>query len=441
MHIPAMAYMRSSFRPALRSAFTALALLPAALYGQYGLQTGQLSTSAWSQRFQPANIVEGDYQKFRYSAQGAGWVGNTDLQLKGLWGGYISNEEKDHILAQIQDGLQASGGYNVGVANVNVRIGSQVLAFSLDQDLSATGHLGNANTIGLVLKGNQPYAGTSVQEDDLWGTFTQTRTLGIGSAWKFGDFSLGARLNLIQGSRFAELDHATFDIYTAPDGEYIDIDAEYDLYTTKQGSTGPLKFNGMGAGIDLGFAYQASEKLRLDAALIGAGFTNWNGSQVRDTVQLRWEGVSLANLLEDSLPAEIEHQVDSLQGLLFPDTVDAQRRILLPFQVRIGGSYALGEHGVIGLQLVYVPMRSGAQTPMPVINVNYRHEVISGLLLGANAYFGGADGFGVGAMAAYTLPLGTSKLHIMAGGDNLVGLIAPGVGRGFSLYGGLGFDL
>ena len=110
-------------------------------------------------------------------------------------------------------------------------------------------------------------------------------------------------------------------------------------------------------------------------------------------------------------------------------------------EVRIGGSYALGEHGVIGLQLVYVPMRSGAQTPMPVINVNYRHEVITGLLLGANAYFGGADGFGVGAMAAYTLPLGTSKLHVMAGGDNLVGLIAPGVGRGFSLYGGLGFDL
>jgi Family of unknown function (DUF5723) len=441
MHIPAMAYMRSFFRPALRSALTALALLPAALHGQYGLQTGQLSGSAWSQRFQPANIAEGDYQKFRYSAQGAGWVGNTDLKLQGLWGGYISNAEKDEILAQIDGGLQASGGYNVGAANVNVRLGSQVLAISLDQDLSATGHLGNGNTIGLVLKGNQPYSGTSVVEDGLWATYTQTRTLGIGSAWKFGDFSLGARLNVIQGSRFAELDHATFDIYTAPDGEYIDIDAEYDIYTTPQGATGPFRFNGMGAGIDLGLAYQVGEKLRLDAALIGAGFTDWKGIQVRDTVQVRWEGVSIANLLEDSLPAEIEQQVDSLRGLLFPDTVDAERRILLPFQIRIGGSYALGEHSVIGLQLVYVPMRSGAQTPMPVINVNYRHEVIPGLQLGANAYLGGVDGFGFGAMAAYALPIGTGKLHVMAGGDNLVGLIAPGVGRGFSVYGGIGFDL
>lgn len=442
MQLPAMAYMRFDFRPVLRSAWLALALLPAALHGQYGLQIGQMTGSAWSQRFQPANIVEGDYQKFRYSAQGAAWVGNTDVKLQGIFGGgYIDNAEKEVILGQIKDDLQVAAGYNVGVANVNVRLGSQVLAFSLDQDLSATGHIGNANTIGLILKGNQPYSGDTVSDDDLWATYTMTRTLGIGSAWKFGDFSIGARLNLIQGSRFTDLDHASYSLYTAPDGESIDISAEYDLYTTKEGSTGAFKFNGMGAGIDLGLAYNISEKFRIDAALIGAGFTNWNGSQIHDTVQIHWEGISLNNLLEDSLPAAIEQQADSLRGLLFPDTVDAKRRILLPFQVRLGGSYAIGANGVIGLQLVYVPMRSGARTPMPVVNVSYRHAGMDGLQFGANAYYGGADAFGFGLMGAYALPIGENKLHFLAGSDNLLGLLLPSAGKGFSFYGGLGFDL
>lgn len=437
-----MAYIQSNFRPALRTACMALCLLPASLMAQYGLQTGQMTGSAWSQYYQPANIVEGEYQGFRYSGLGSGWVANTDLKLQGLTGNYLDAADKDRILGQIDDdGLQLSAGYHLNFANVNVRLGKQVLAFSLDQDVSATGHIGNANTIGLVLKGNQPYSGVLVEENDLWGTYTQTRTLGIASAWKLGDFSLGARLNLIQGSRYTELDHATFGIYTAPDGEYIDIDAEYDLYTQKEGSNGVFQFNGMGAGIDLGLSYQASEKLRIDAALVGAGTTSWNGSQVRDTVQLRWEGVSLANLLEDSLPAEIERQTDSLRNLLFPDTVDAQRDILLPFQIRLGGSYAIGTHGVIGLQLIYVPMRSGAQTPLPVVNVNYRHEVITGLQVGANAYYGGVDVMGFGLMAAYSLPVGTSKINVLAGSDNLLGLVLPSVGKGFSLYGGIGFEL
>jgi hypothetical protein len=441
MQISLMAYMSLNLRPALRSLLLALALLPAPLLAQYGLQTGQLAGFAWSQRFQPADIAAGDYLKFRYSAQGSAWLGNTDVNVKGLLrGGYIDNGTKERILSEIDGDMQVSAGYNVGLANVNVRLGKQVLAISLDQDVSVTGHIGDANTIGLVLKGNQPFSGQTISDTDLWATYTQTRSLGIGSAWKFGDFSVGTRLNLIQGNRFLELSEASYSLYTAPDGEYIDVSGSYDLYSTKKGSNDPLKFNGMGAGVDLGLAYQINEKLRIDAALIGAGFTNWQGSRVADSIQVYWEGISLANLLEDSLPEAIEQQTDSLRGLLFPDTVDAQRRILLPFQIRLGGSFAIGAHNVIGLQLVYVPMRSGARTPLPVINVNYRHEVIAGLQLGANAYFGGGDAFGLGAMAAYTLPIGSTKLHALAGSDNLLGLLLSSGGKGISLYAGIGFD-
>lgn len=409
-------------------------------HAQFGLQVGQMRESAWSQRFQPANIAEGEFEHFRYSGQATGWFGNTDARIAGVFGenGYITNATKERLLEDIEGEEQITAGYNLNLANVNVKIKGHPFAFSLDQDLSVSAHMANENTLGILLRGNRPYAGLTVSDDDLWATYTHTRTLGIASAWKFDKLSFGARLNLIQGLNYTHLEQASYSLYTAPDGAQVTLNADYDLYGSE--GRGFFKFNGFGAGADLGVAYEVNEKLRLDAAVIGAGFTQWKGIHVADQVSIDWEGISINSLIEDSLPEVLEQQADSLRGLIFPDTVDGNKLLLLPFQVRIGGTYQISDNGTLGLQLVYVPMRTGPITPLPVVNVSYRHNIIQGLVLGANAYFGGGDAFGVGAVGAYAIPVGSVHINLLAGSDNLLGFVASNFGRGFSAYGGIGVD-
>jgi len=70
--------------------------------------------------------------------------------------------------------------------------------------------------------------------------------------------------------------------------------------------------------------------------------------------------------------------------------------------------------------------------------VTYQHKVVEGLTLGANAYGLGLDSYGFGAMANYQFTIGSVSLDVLAGSDNLLGLVMPKVGRGMNAYGGLG---
>lgn len=420
-----------------------LALLVAAgqVQAQFEMQPTLLRGHVWSQTYQPANIVEGEYEKFRYGAIGNFWLGNTHAPLAGVFAesGFITNEVKDRLIGDLKANEDISAGYHLGLAAVNVKAGELPLGFYLDEYNTVYARFNNPNTLGLILRGNGPYAGDTVSDSGIRGAIVRTRELGFGTGIKTDKFSLGGRLRLKQGIRMAQLANLDYSLYTDSLGTQVNVAADYDLYTTpKLGQTGLFSFQGFGLGLDLGARYIVSDKLDFELSATDIGFTSWKTNHMQETVDVNWEGISITSLLVDSVSPIIQEQVDSIKDILLPDTTEERHMLIAPTVVRLGGTFHLNEQASLSAMVIWSPLASGAHTRLPMINVAYQHEVFTGLTLGANVYGLGLDTYGVGAMANYTIVAGSVGIDLLAGSDNLLGWIAPGIGRGLSVYAGVG---
>ncbi len=419
----------------------ALVLLFGNLSAQYGLQSTLLRDHVWSQASQPANIVEGDFEKFRYGAQGSFWLGNTHAPLAGIFAdsGYITEAVKDRLIGDLKPNENISGGYHLNLASVNLKFGEQRFGFYLDEYASIYARFNNPHTLGLVLKGNGAYAGDTVSDQNMSAKFLRTRELGIGTGWKWDKFSLGVRLRLKQGIKMADLSFLNYSLYTAPNGTQVHAQADYDVYLTKKlGKTKLFEFQGYGFGVDVGARYAFSDKFDVDVAANDVGFTSWATNNINDTVDVNWEGITIASLLQDSISAIVDQQVDSIKGLLLPDTTDARRMVYSPMQVRAAATFHFNEKASLSAQVVWYPLAVGAHSRLPLIGLTYQHEVVQGLTLGANAYGLGLDSYGVGALADYRFTIGSATFDVMAGSDNVLGWIAPTIGRGMNVFAGVG---
>jgi hypothetical protein len=439
-HLNRIPHMKKTAQTAL--GLLALVLAFGGAKAQFGLQSTLLKDHVWSQAYQPANIVEGEYEKFRYGGQAGFWLGNTHAPLDGIFnaeGGYITEEVKDRILGDLKANEDLAAGYHLGLAAVNVKFGEQAVGFYVDEYSSAYVRFNNPNTLGLALKGNGAYAGDTVSDSGIQGKLYRVRELGVGTGWKWDKLSFGARLRLKQGIRMADLENLDYALYTDSLGTQVAVAANYDLYTTPMlGNTGLFAFQGFGAGVDLGVRYNVSEKLDLDLAVNDIGFTSWQTHHMNENVDIHWEGVSVVSLFADSISAELEEQVDSIKALLLPDTTDERRMVLAPAMVRATATFNLSEKAHLSGTVVWCPLPTGPRTRLPLVSVAYQHEVVTGLTLGANAYGLGLDTYGFGAMANYRFAVGSASFDVMAGSDNVLGFLVPTVGRGMSLYAGVG---
>ncbi|MEM0998712.1 MAG: DUF5723 family protein [Bacteroidota bacterium] len=430
-------------RPLLPLLFV-LILGPTQSWGQQGILLQQMPDRIWSQRFQPANLLNGEYSSFRYGGQGSVYAGNAQATLDGIFvaDGFITEAAKDQIISQLGPDQVVNLGYHLGLAAVNIKAGNLPLGFYLDQRLDATVGFNDPNTFGLIFKGNGPYAGDTVSDAGISGRLYSTRRLGVGTAFEFGKLKFGVRLNLIQGLRMADLDRLNYSLYTHPDGIQIDLQANYSLSATADlGNVGIASFQGFGASLDLGVTYDINEKFRVEASVTDAGFTSWQTEKIEDNIDIDWQGVSITSLFDDSIPEILEAEVDSLRELVFPDTVQSNLTLSTPLSLRLGGTMQVGDHGELGAMIMFNPSRSGGFTQLPLINLRYQHEVVTGLRLAANAYGGGTDVYGVGVMAAYRLAINDWAVDLALGGENVIGYLAPSAGRGFSFFGGIGVQL
>lgn len=419
----------------------AMVLVCSGLHAQYSLQSTLLRDHVWSQVNQPANIVEGEYGNFRYGGQAGLWFGNTHAPIEGIFdeNGYIQEETKDRLIGDLRAKEDLSAGYHLGLAAVNVKLGEQTVGFYLDEYYGAYARFNEPNTLGLALKGNGPYAGDTVSDEGIKAKLYHVRELSVGTGWKWDKLSVGGRLRLKQGIRMADLRHLSYSLFTETNGTQVHVDAEYDLYTTpKIGSPGLLAFQGFGAGLDLGMRYAISEQLDMDLAVIDLGFTSWNTNHMSDHVEVQWEGISVVSLFADSVSDIIADQVDSIKAVLLPDTVVERALVLAPVSVRANVAFHLNENARLSGSIVYYPLPNGPRTRLPLIGVSYQHTLVEGLTLGANAYGLGLDTYGFGILANYQFSIGSVSFDLLAGSDNLLGWVAPSIGRGLNAYAGIG---
>jgi Family of unknown function (DUF5723) len=420
----------------------AMVLVYGSLPAQFDLQGTLLGDRVWSQRGQPANIMEGAFGTFRYGGSISGYLGNTHATLKGVFAedGFIEEATKDRLVNAIRKREDVGAGYRLGLAAVNFKVGDRRVGVYLDEEMTVYARFNAPGTLGLLLRGNGAYAGDTVRDAGIQAKMLHTRDLSLGTGWKWGKLGLGVRLRLKQGLKMADLAALDYRLYTAPSGTLVHAAGSYDFAATPSlGSASLLQFQGFGAGLDLGMRYALGERVEIDAAITDLGMTLWkNCNRIHHSFHASWEGFSIGTILEDSLSPQMQQLADSIRGILIPDTVQASRTIYSPAVIRGNVTFQLSGTARLSGSVVYSPLAAGARTRRPMIGVTYQQEVVRGLTLGANVYGMGLDSYGFGAMGAYRVAVRSATLDVLLGSDNLAGLVAPALGRGMNLYAGIG---
>lgn len=429
------------------------------VFGQYGLGMSMLRDNVISQKYNPANIMEGknskeyygmildyDSTSFKVGVDASGWIGNTGTSLKGVFAenGYITAENRNRIVADMQNGGSIGAGYNLGYANVNVKIKDKTWAFFLDESQTVNARIGDSATAGLAFFGNKRYLGQTISDDKIQFDYTYTRALGVGYGWNFLEndkLKFGVRGKILQGLNTYSLKNADYTMFTEENGARIDLDASYDLVmATNENPVTPFTFQGFGAAVDLGMIYQLDTNFRISASVIDAGAIFWNAHRYTNTVSdFDWQGLEIDDILNGGGLDSLDQTTDSLLNIFLPDSVPETYTTLTGVRLSVGAEWTLNEEMLVGATLWYAPMLNGPHTPLPLLNVSYQYQVHPNLRLGANAFGGGQDTYGLGLLANYHFKVAEKKTRfdIIVGSDNILGFTLPAAGRGANVYAGI----
>ena len=401
------------------------------LKAQMGQVQGSIPHLPASQWENPAFISDQSFQNIQLDGSGNFWLSNNQFTLEDLirGGNSLSAERKEGIISQLERDNRFQQGFFAG-GLLNFRLGEQnwLLSFQRRQGLYL--YLQDSVSAGLLLRGNAPYAGQEVQDDRVeWRNLTYA-SLGLGSSWKKGPISWGFHLKLVQGISAQVLDRLSYTLLTASDGSQINLQADYDAFSTTGNS------EGLGLSIDLGATYQISDQLLMDLAIRNLGWINWDGTRSANQIDVQYEGVQWDNFIETGGSTSLAIG-DTLQQLIFPDSVEGRISYPLPASARIGLRIGSMSEGMWTLSLSQGLSNFPPTTPLPLVHGGYMRggKYLSG---GVHGHVGGMDIYGLGLWGELKIPFSRhTQMGLYVSFPNILGLVLPEVSRGLEAQGGV----
>ena len=399
------------------------------VFAQFGLHSQFLSQGISAQQYQPALLLFQDFERVAVEAEGAYWLGANTFSLDGIFseGNYISEESKDRIISQLTDNNRLQLGSGLGI-HANLRAGGLPWNLAYRQVQTYFFEAGHPNSAGLLLYGNARYAGDTISDEQIAVRQQRYDEFAVGTGFQLGQVRVGIRGKSLMGKRLYAIDELSYSLYTAPDGAQIGVKSQYDLFDAK--GSGPQGW---------GLAADNDDRLRIQASLTNIGFVSWEGKRLNRNVDFVYEGFEARNFIGANASGRDIAIADTIQRLLFPDTLDGRFRSPVSAIGSVGIRYGLTERDHVIFSAHQTFGRFAPSAKLPLIHVAYHRDLGKILTLGANIYSGGYDIFGAGMLAQVRYRLGEAfGIQAFYTCDNALGLIVPGIGQGISMSGGLG---
>ncbi|MCB2221735.1 MAG: hypothetical protein KQI35_15170 [Bacteroidetes bacterium] len=235
----------------------------------------------------------------------------------------------------------------------------QVLDSQIDPDL-----------IGLLLKGNKPYAGQtlSVPDSEYLNIYFNRIKGGLGMFFGSSDIKHSFRgvLAFSSGQNYDWVKVTNSSFYTHPEGDYLDavIIAETKSSDSTWGKV--YDINGVGISADLHYAIEKEKDFYAGIGLQNLGFINWNKnpfSASMDTT-FRFDGVSNDTTNNQGIPNDYSY--DNLKNLIFKNPDDSPFSKTLPVIINVtAGKFFSDGKFYAGMNAFYYP----------TLISNYRLEV------------------------------------------------------------------
>ncbi len=168
-------------------------------------------------------------------------------------------------------------------------------------------------TYKLILQGNTAYQNQELQLNNTQLNYLRYQQLSFGGLYTSENkkFNIGAAANLINGNSYFFADFPNAQLFTAPFGEYLNINAQGLVYKTSTSKNTYFKQQGFGLGLDVFsqikfnlFPNQDSSSLAiLQLEVNDLGFIQWNGNSDLKQVDSSFtniSGINLNELINDS---------------------------------------------------------------------------------------------------------------------------------------------
>lgn len=146
---------------------------------------------------------------------------------------------------------------------------------------------------------------------------------------------VGARLSLIKAGFYRETSMGSGSLYTAPNGDYVELSAPFHWYTQKRPENPFASNNGWGAGIDL-YAQRFFKKSILTFEVKDLGAVNWrNMDTYNGDKTYRYEGLYIADILAPGNSYISSVQLDSVAAELGIEKVVKNKTTMLPTRLHL----------------------------------------------------------------------------------------------------------
>lgn len=292
---------------------------------------------------------------------------------------------------------------------------------------------GKKETYQLIFYGNARFEDDTADLSNiqLQNIIYNQYSIGIKKEFNTGELkiNIGVGLSFIQAINNQKISSNESWLYTAPDGEYLDMNYDLIYNTADEGATPFTEMNGIGASGDVHFSISNSNhwKLSIDATDLGGISFSRNPVNYSGKNFVRFRGIELPNLLSFSSSTFDTLNIDSALTSNLPDKTNHNYSTVVPFTLCLIYSQSVLKNKLVvsvGAQYRYLPRYFF----YGYVKANYFIRPDMSFSVSAGA--GGYSRFNLGVEFAkswkyFDLTLGTG---------NLIGLVAPSHYQGMGLY-------
>lgn len=257
-------------------------------------------------------------------------------------------------------------------------------------------------------------------------------TLGVKKKIDYGKYQMqfGVALSFLQVINQQELATRKSSIYTAPDGEYVDINYDLTFNTAKEGAAKFGDLNGLGPAADLHLAFMNQNKWKLSFELSDLGFIKMrktNAVNYSGTKSVHFQGFVIPDLLNFSSQTFDTLNLDSAVRSYLPTRSNNEYSLFMPFTASVTFSKPLLKDRLVltaGLQYRYIKNYN----VYGYLKANY--FIKPDMVFSVSAGAGGYSLFNLGAEFSKSW----KYFDVALGTGNLIGLVAPSHYSGTGLY-------
>ncbi len=234
-------------------------------------------------------------------------VGSSDVSWgftkKLIQGGEISPELKDRAFTQLSDLNSGGGLWTIGLfygkqSNNYFGIKNSEWRFGINH-IEYADALFSKDYFGLVFFGNKKYENQAAKLDQLKYNYLSYSTIETGFIKTKHHFRFGMDLGLAIGHKSIEVVGNKGSIFTAQDGEFVDVDLDFTTSVTPNPFTSK-SINGIGATSNFLLGFQLLNNGWIDFHIDRLGLVRWNENTIQSKLDTttRIEGIEVQNLFD-----------------------------------------------------------------------------------------------------------------------------------------------